>query len=161
MRSSEGRVVWVRGVKVPERHHGRISRLKEHMKAAVEQRKKADSLRDAAKETDAVLSALVNSPNLKVRGGRLMSLANGRGEIPFHERSDGTRTRLACLEKLHRIRALNSDQLALIPIPQRNFADLAPSAKRELICWAVENNCCIITAEVTDGDKLTAEVVNG
>lgn len=136
----------------------RIAKAAAHTNAAEGHRAKAHSLRDAARETDTVLSEAVNSKYLKVRAGRLVTEVNGRGEVPFHERSDGTRTRIACMEKLERIRAVNPDQLALVPIPQRNWADLAPAAKVELVQWAVEHNACLITAEVCDDPVLTAEV---
>ena len=137
----------------------KLENAKQHTATAEELREKARSLRDAGKETDAVLSALVASPYLKVFGGRLVTTVEGRGDVLFHERSDGTRTRIACMEKLHRIRAINSDQLAIIPIGQRQWNDLAPAAKKELVSWAVENNACLISAEVTDDPALTAEVV--
>jgi hypothetical protein len=137
----------------------KLAEANKHTAKAQGLREKAKSLRDAGRETDAVMSALVASPYLKVYGGRLVTEVEGRGQVLFHDRSDGTRTRIACMEKLHRIRAMNSDQLALIPIGQRQWCDLAPAAKKELIGWAVENNACLISAEVTDDPQLTAETI--
>ena len=130
-----------------------------HLERAKELRMEARSVRDAGRETDAVLSAMVASPNLTVSQGRLVTFVEGRGNVFFHERSDGTRTKIACMEKLARVRALNADQLAIIPVGQRQWNDLAPAAKKELISWAVENRACILTAEVTDDPVLTAEAV--
>ena len=143
-------------IREAKRKQGRAA---EHLKEAGKLRAEAYSLRDAARETDAVLSAMVDSPNLKVYAGRLVTSVPGRGEVLFHERSDGSRTKIACMEKLRRIRELNSEQLALIPIGQRQFNDLSPGAKKELIQWAFENNACIITAECTDDTTLTANPV--
>ena len=81
---------------------------------------------------------MVDSPNLKVYACGSVTSVPGRGEVLFHERSDGSRTKIACMEKLRRIRELNSEQLALIPIGQRQFNDLSPGAKKELIQWAFE-----------------------
>ncbi len=136
-----------------------VDQAAKHLERAKELRMEARSVRDAGKETDAVLSAMVASPNLTVSQGRLMTHVEGRGNVFFHERSDGTRTRIACMEKLARVRALNADQLAIIPVGQRQWNDLAPAAKKELIGWAVENRACILTAEVTDDQTLTAEAV--
>lgn len=136
-----------------------VDQAAKHLERGKELRMEARSVRDAGKETDAVLSAMVASPNLTVSQGRLMTYVEGRGNVFFHERSDGTRTRIACMEKLHRVRQVNGNQLAIIPLAQRAWNDLAPSAKKELIGWAVENNCCLITAEVTDSPELTAESV--
>jgi len=135
----------------------KVGLAKEHTAEAEKLRDKAKSLRNAGRETDAVMSALVASPYLKVYGGRLVTEVEGRGQVLFHDRSDGTRTRIACMEKLHRIREINSDQLALIPIGQRQFGDLSPAARKELIQWAYDNNACIVSAVVDDSPELTAE----
>ena len=135
----------------------KIAQATEHLKRAGKLREEAFSLREAAKETDSVLSAMVASPNLKVSAGRLITTVEGRGEVLFHERSDGTRTKIACMEKLHRIRQINSDQLAIIPIGQRQFGDLSPQARKDIIQWAYENNACILSAVVDDSPILTAE----
>ena len=139
----------------------RIAKADRHQKAAADLRKKADKLRDAARDTDVVLSQAVDSENLVVRGGRLVTIDHERGEVFYSERSDGTRWRIALDEAIKRIRSLGGQaETAIIPVPQRAWSELDPQNKLAIHEYAVQQGVTILTAEATNGD-LRAEAYQG
>ena len=119
---------------------------------AVAHRLAAESLREAARSTDDVLSAAVASPTLAVKRGRLVTMHPTRGEVFYCERSHGTRWRIAIDEAIRRIRAAGQDELALLPIPQTSWEGLDPTNRRAIAEHAKARGVVIITAEAADGD---------
>jgi hypothetical protein len=130
----------------------RIAKAKRHQEAAAELRKKADKLRDAARDTDVVLSQAVDSEHLLVRGGRLVTIHPERGEVLYCERSDGTRWRMALDEAIKRLRSLGQAEWAIIPVPQRAWSELDPDNKRAIHEYAIQQGVTILTAEATNGE---------
>jgi len=120
----------------------------------------AESLREAARATDDVLSEAVASESLTVKGGRLVTQHPDRGEVYYGDRSDGTRWKLAIDEAIKRIRQLGAEQTALIPVPQAAWSELDPTNKTAVHEYAVAKGVTILTAEATDG-CLRAEIFGG
>ncbi len=137
----------------------RIERAAAHQKAASEFRKTAMRLREAARGTNDVLSAAVASRRYSVDGGVLCGTLPDGEVRPYYDLSDGQRTMIAVAEKIERARAVEPDgkKLALVDLPQRVYQDLPPSVRRALFALAESRNCCVVTAEVDDGE-LRAEV---
>ena len=128
-----------------------------YIDAARAHRRKADSLREAAKATDDVLSQAVASKSLKVRGGRLITEHPDRGEVFYSDRSDGTRWKYAIDEAIQRIRQLGAERTAIIPVPQDCWGELDPDNKNAIHEYAAKMGVTIITAEAARGE-LRAEV---
>ncbi len=130
---------------------------KRHIEDAKQARESAEVWANAADGTDDVLSRLVDSDTLTVRHGRLVTTHPTRGEVPFHERSEGTRCRLAILEAIRRLRKEDDGQMGVIPLPQKNWEGINPANQRQLLDCAHEHGVVIVSAEATDG-PLRAEV---
>ncbi|KKL60298.1 hypothetical protein LCGC14_2206730, partial [marine sediment metagenome] len=120
----------------------------------------AQSLRKAALATDDVLSDAVDSTTLSVVEGRLMTRTENRGLVPYHERSEGVRVKLAIHEATQLINRMNAFDSALIVAPQELWQGLDPENKRLAHQCAAELGVTIITAEATEGD-LRAEPFAG
>lgn len=119
--------------------------------------KVAETYREAARATDDVLSSAVDSEALRVVEGRLMTHVEGRGDVLYHERSQGTRCRLAIDEAVKLIRRENAEGTALIVMPQELWDGLDPTNRREIDAYAKELAVTIITAEAADGELRAEE----
>lgn len=117
----------------------------------------AETYREAARATDDVLSSAVDSEALRVVEGRLMTHVEGRGDVLYHERSQGTRCRLAIDEAVKLIRRENAEGTALIVMPQELWDGLDPTNRREIDAYAKELSVTIITAEAADGELRAEE----
>lgn len=134
----------------------RLAKAEEHQKAAGELRKLAGKLRDAAKQTDDVLSAAVNSKHMKVRAGRLVTTKDGGKETFYGERSQGTRWKIALDEVAERIRTLGMTEEAIVAAPQEAFESLDHENRKLVHEHAVSLNVCILSAEAR-GDAIGVE----
>ena len=113
--------------------------------------KTADSIRGAARTTDDVLSGLVASGRIRVEAGRLVVDHATRGATLFAELSKGEKWRLALLEAVDRLREIEADGLAIIPIPQQAWEGLDPTNKAEVWREARRLQVSIVAAECDDG----------
>jgi hypothetical protein len=129
----------------------KAAEARKHEEDAKVYRRSAESLRDAAKGTDDVLSQAVASETLSVKGGRLITVVPDRGEVFYAERSDGTRWKIAIDEAIKRIRQLGAEQTAIIAIPQAAWSELDPQNKAAIHEYAVGKSVTIITAEAANG----------
>lgn len=123
-----------------------------HSDAAKDAGKYAQRLRDAARDTQDVLSdAIARIPNcpLKIRtnedGDARLVLKTDRSDAEcFDELSDGERWRilipLACKKN------------RMIVIPQAAFGEMADSMRSEIDQIGVENECYLLTAQADDGE---------
>jgi hypothetical protein len=140
----------------------REQRRKEREAAALDERaakarEAASSYRDSAKATDDLLSQAVDSPRFSIKAGRLMTQHDGRGEVPYHDRSTGTRWKLAIAEAAEKARKLHPGERVLIPVPQEAWESLDPQNRRDVADHCKALGVVLFTAEATDG-KLRAEV---
>ena len=138
----------------------RIERATAHQHAAAEQRLKAVHLRDAARDTDSILSAAVASTRFAVQGTVLLGTLPSGESKNYYELSDGERTMIAVAEKIERVRAAEPDEtkLGIIDLPQRTRQDLPNSVMESLTRKAAATNTCLVSAEVSDDPKLCVEV---
>jgi hypothetical protein len=121
---------------------------------AAAQSDRARLLRDAARGTDEVLSAMVaklGTP-LRVEAGRLV-LKTGRGDTYFGELSHGERWKLAidlCVDQV--------GAAGLLVMPQEAFEALDPINREEIAEHARSRGVLIMTAEASEDDAIIAEV---
>ena len=132
----------------------KLAQADEHRRGAAEYRQQVARLRNAAKDTDDVLSKAVASSRFRVTRDILFGLLPDGQSKPYYAMSDGERTLIATEEKIERTRAATPDlaQTILVKLPQRTFQDLSPSWRERLFALAAEQNACLISAEVDDGD---------
>jgi len=125
-----------------------------HMAKAAEWRTISDSLRDAGKGTDDVLSDVVQKLGcpLRVSAGRLVTDTT-RGETPFAELSDGERWKIALDIAIDAV-----GPNGVITIEQNAWQDLDPNNRQLIIDRVAQTDCTLFTAQCDDGD-LRAEVL--
>lgn len=125
-----------------------------HQETAADLRKLGQRLRDAAKDTEGVLSAAVASTRFYVSKERLMGVLPDGTTRPYYAASDGERTMIAIAEDLDRARAIASypEQLVVVQIPQNTWQNIPDSVRDRLFATAAEQRACIVTAMVDDGD---------
>lgn len=126
---------------------------------ALQARKKAERMRDAAKGTEEILSSLVGKcgTSLRVERGRLVT-NHARGTVPYSELSDGTRWKIAIdigIEALSRI-GVPTHKMILI-IPQVAWSELSPANRKLIHEHARERGVHILTALATDDESVLAE----
>lgn len=128
-------------------------REKQHAARAELASRRADSLREAAKRVDDVLSeqiATLGVP-LEVRAGRLVTKSR-RGLTPFSELSEGERWRMALDIAIEAV-----GPRGLLSIPQVAWEGLDPDNRRLIREHVKGRGAVILTAEATDG-PLRAEI---
>lgn len=139
-----------------------VRRAKQHLaeaaKAAEEavlHRSRAESLREAAGGTDDVLSTLVarTGSALRVEAGRLV-LTTGRGATYFADLSHGERWKLALDVAIDQV-----GERGVLTIPQEAYESLDPTNRRLLAEHVRGRGVIVLTAEASDDDEVTAEVV--
>lgn len=118
-----------------------------HIAKADELSKQALALRDAAKQTDEILSECVNAPGISVDGGRLVVTHPKRGATLFADLSMGERTRKALELGTARVGAGG-----ILVLPQEFYESLDPTNRREVATIAKELKVTVITARAADGD---------
>ena len=130
----------------------RIARAKQHQEEAAKLRKTAHQLREAAKQTDDVLSAAVSSKHLKVKAGRLITTKESGRETFYADRSQGTRWMIALDEATARIRQLGAEGTAIIAAPQEAFESLDVENRRLIHEHACKLGVAILTAEAVGNE---------
>jgi hypothetical protein len=132
----------------------KLSQAQTHQAEAHEHRKEATRLREAAKQTDDVLSKAVASSRFQVARDILYGIWSDNTRKPYYAASDGEWTALATAEKIERTRALSPDpeRPAIVKLPQRVLQDLPDSIRQRLFAMAASMNACIISAQVDDGE---------
>lgn len=107
----------------------------------------ADRLRVAAGQIDQVLSNAIKTPTLFVRDGRLWTNDHPRGEVLFHELSEGERWRMA-----FDIAAPVVGEHGILVLPQGAWEGLDPHAREHVAGLARKSGVIVLTAEATDGE---------
>lgn len=134
------------------RHHAEANK---HVEAASVHRQRAKRLRDAARGTDEVLSALVarsGCDELRVEGGRLVT-TTARGATYFGDLSEGERWRIA-LE----IAAKALPPGGLLAVPQEAWESLDPINRGIVNEAAKKLGIVVLTAEASDDESVTTEL---
>ena len=130
-----------------------------HQANAKSNREHAEALRLSAKATEQVLSDAVQSDELTVKDGRLVTNKDGK-EVFFADRSRGYRCRVAMTIAAAKIREAGAEKAAIIVLPQEHWEGLDIDARTGLAEQAKTLGVTIITAEASsrEGDpkKLTA-----
>ena len=121
-------------------------------------RESAEHFRKAAAGTDAVLSKAVASPTIYVNDGRVYVAHDKREKCLFAALSKGEAWRVGILEAVARVRDLDAEGMALIPIPQHAWEGLDDAARALVVRTAREKRVNIITADCRAGGELRAEV---
>ena len=75
-----------------------------------------------------------------------------RGTVPYGERSQGTRWRMALDEAVRRIRQLGMQREAFIAVPQEAWECLDPDNRRAVHEHACELGVMVMTAEAASGE---------
>jgi DNA repair exonuclease SbcCD ATPase subunit len=131
----------------------KVAQVKEIKAKALQHRKRAAELRNAAKSTDEVLSALVakSCELLRVEHGRLV-LTTKRGTTYYSELSHGERWKLAIDVALSQL-----GEHGIIVLPQTAFEGLDSVARNVIAEHAKLRGVVILTAECSDNAELSAE----
>lgn len=117
----------------------------------------SERLRDAAKGTDGVLSALVNVPSLKLDGGRLVTITE-RGSTLFSELSPGERYKLVIALVCKVLSTMGvPEKKRLAFIDQEGWEGLDPNTQKYVHAEAREQGIVIIACEATNGDFRAVE----
>lgn len=143
---------------IARRAQEQLSTAASHEAAAKALVKQASQIRDAAKGTDDVLSAMVakcGTP-LIVKDGRLW-LATKRGQTLFAELSHGERWKVAIDVAVNAFRS-ETDHLPVLTIPQEAYEGLDPSNRAIVSKHAKDSGVVILTAECSDDAAIVAEV---
>ena len=122
---------------------------------AGEHRRKAETLRAAARGTEDVLSSLVAScgTKLRVEAGRLM-VDTERGPKTFGELSHGTRSKIALDIAIEAV-----GPGGVICLKQEYWEGIAPAKKRELAEHVRGRGVVVLTAQATDDESITPQVM--
>lgn len=139
----------IRQAKAAVAEHDRLAAL------ATKHGKQAYSFRQAAAETQDILSASIASIadcplKVKIDGedSRLVVETDRSKEELFEDLSDG--------EKWGYVVSIAAKKNRLIVLPQAAFGELSPESRKHLHELAIKNECYILTAQSDDG-KLRAE----
>ena len=127
-----------------------------HLAKSLECKGKATALRLSARETETILSNAVQSAELTVKDGRLITMKDGK-EVFFADRSRGYRCRVAMTIAADQIRKAGAEKAALIVLPQEHWEGLDIDARIGLAKQAKKLGVCVITAEASsrEGDPKT------
>jgi hypothetical protein len=131
----------------------RMAKAARHQAEAAAARKNADRIREAARQTDDVLSTAVSSRHLRVKAGRLVTKKEDGREAFYADRSQGTRWTIALDEATELIRRLGAEGTAIIAAPQEAFESLDVHNRRLIHEHAVKLGVCVLTAE-SCGDEV-------
>lgn len=136
---------------VARRAQAKLSEASSHENTAKAQMTLANALRDAAKDTDSVLSGLVGSSVLRVEAGRLVT-DTSRGPTLYSELSDGERWRIALELAAERV-----GKGGIIVVPQVAWEGLDPTNRKLVADHARRLRVVILTAEADDCDLAATE----
>lgn len=131
----------------------KIEQAREQRKIAVEYRREALVLRNAAKNTEEILSQLVakSCDVLRVEHGRLV-LNTHRGTTYFSDLSHGERWKLAIDVAVNQL-----GEMGILVVPQEAFEGLDPVARSIINEHAKTRKVLILTAECSASDELQAK----
>lgn len=137
-----------------------LAKAAEAAEAASAEHVKAKALREAAKGTDEVLSALVGKLGtpLRVEAGRLVLDTENRGATYLAELSPGERGKLAIDIGLDAIGADETDKRAILTLSQEIFEGLDIFNRQAIAEHARARGVLIFTAEASEHATITAEV---
>lgn len=122
----------------------------QHAKIASKHAARAESLRDAAKSADGLLSKAVRSTDLKVRAGRLI-YTGGPTEELFDRLSKGERARVAAQIVAERV-GERGDGTKLSVLPQELWEGLDPDARDLVNDVCVTCGVTFVTGECSRGE---------
>lgn len=130
----------------------KIEQAREQRKIAVEYRREALELRNAAKNTEEILSELVakSCSVLRVEHGRLV-LNTHRGTTYFSDLSHGERWKLAIDVAVNQL-----GEMGILVVPQEAFEGLDPVARAVINDHAKTRRVLILTAECSASGELEA-----
>ncbi len=150
---AEARAAYDRGVLVRQAKV-QVATADQHMQRAADAHRVADSLRDAGKGTDEVLSSLVAKLGcpLRVSGGRLVTAHPKRGETFFAELSEGERCTIAVQIAIQAV-----GPGGVIVIPQTFWEGTDPNNRQVINAELHGTGVLALTAEC-DAGELRAEV---
>ena len=115
-------------------------------KAAQAARKEADTLRQAGRDSEAVLAEVVSAEGLTLVDGRWCTEQEGRGKVFFADRSRGTRAAMAIGLVAKTLRATGAGP-ALVPLPQELWEGLDADNRAKLLKACVDLTINVVTAE--------------
>jgi hypothetical protein len=132
-----------------------LATAEKHAGEAQSHRQQSAKLRNAAKATDEVLSEAVQRSGtaLRVEAGRLV-LNTKRGATYYGELSHGERWKLALDIAIEAV-----GERGVLTIPQEAYESLDPTNRRMIAEHVVGRGVVILTAEASDDEEITAEVV--
>lgn len=151
----------VANVAVRDKLAGELAEAKKQGEVAIAAKREADTLRDAAKRVDQVLSDAVGEleTELYVEAGRLL-FDTDRGPTFFGELSDGERARIVIEIAIDQAAKLADDErLGIFVIPQAMWGELQPANREWTHARCREKRVIAYTALATDDHELTAEVM--
>lgn len=132
---------------------GRIAEADELADKASDLIIRSANLRNAAKQTDEVLSSAIDHERLRIVGGRIV-LDTDRGETPFAELPPGERWPIAI-----EIASKRVGRGGLIVIPQEAWEGLDDQNRRVVADTAKACEVVIYTAEAADSNEIVADVL--
>lgn len=138
----------------------RTAAIETHKGRSQLHRETSEKLRAAGKATEKVLAKVVEADTLTLTAGRWMTEAPGRGPVPYHERSRGTKAAIALDLAARRGREMSPQGMVVIPFPQEVWEGLDPDNRSKLADQVKRLNVNLITAEAAAGD-VRCEVYKG
>jgi len=126
----------------------------QHAADAAYRAEKAESLREAARATDDVLSSTVAKPGcpLRVEAGRLVTKTK-RGKTYYADLSDGERWRIALDIAIDAV-----GPGGVLPIPQSAWEQIDPLNRREIAEHVRGKGVVFLTAESSSDEAIVADV---
>lgn len=124
-----------------------LARSEAHEQEAAEKEKRAKALRDAAGMTDDVLSKAIDTPHVKIDGGRVVVDHPGRGETFFDELSHGERYQVAFRIAADRLLRESGGEGSLLPLPQEAWEGIDYPLRVEIARMAAEMGLHVLTAQ--------------
>ncbi len=135
----------------------------QHLAASQEHVTRAQTLRQAAGSVDSVLSGVVSRMGglVRVESDRLVC-ETIRGKTYVSDLSDGERCRIGMRLFLDRLGTRESESLpkGVMTLQQGFWGELPPSVKQEIDQEAKAEGVLVVTAEATDDEAITAEVLS-
>ena len=130
----------------------KLEEAKRHGDKALKLEKQADSLRQAGKAADELLSQAVAFEGLRVLGGRLLiDRGDARGEELFDRLSDGERYATGFKIGAERVGDAKGDGTRLLILPQTAWQDLDPDNRDMVNDLAITYGITVLTGQCDRG----------
>ena len=126
--------------------HIHAKRREASQQAATAARRDADTLRQAGRDSEAVLAEVVSAEGLTLVDGRWCTEQEGRGRVFYSDRSRGTRAAMAIGLVAKTLRATGAGP-ALVPLPQELWEGLDADNRAKLLKACVDLTINVVTAE--------------